>query len=467
MKKLNMVAMVCFLSLLEGAGQSQTVSAVLSYSDALTSGGITLAQGRDGRLYGTTSGNGSTTNPDGTIFRVNTDGSAASVLFPLDGADGKLPLYGLTLALDGNYYGTTYDGGSSNAGVLFKIEPTGAYTPVYQFMNGLDGGFPAGPPIQASDGNLYGVTGTDSQEEATVYRYVPSTATLTTIMSLGPNFSQGAGISAPLIQASDGTLYGTAGTGGANNCGTIFRLTTAGVLLSVYSFPCESGGDDPIAPLLQGSDGNLYGTTVVGGKVNSTDCASGCGTIFRVSHGIVSVVYRFSGYPNDGGLATTGLVEGTDGNLYGGTGRGGANDIGTLYQLTTSGQYSQLYAFTDSIGEGAASSLMQHTNGKFYGTSVEGGQNNKGGIYSLDMGLGPFIALVRYTGRVGQSVQILGQSLTGSTAVTINGVPATSFKVVTDRYMTAVIPTGATTGPVVVTTPTGTLTSNHNLQIVQ
>jgi hypothetical protein len=83
------------------------------------------------------------------------------------------------------------------------------------------------------------------------------------------------------------------------------------------------------------------------------------------------------------------------------------------------------------------------------------------------MGLGPFVALVRYTGRIGQPVQILGQGLTGSTAVTINGVAATTFKVVSDTYMTATIPTGATSGPVVVTTPKGTLTSNHNLRIVQ
>jgi uncharacterized repeat protein (TIGR03803 family) len=466
MKKLCMVAAVCFLCALSNA-YAQTVGDVFSYSDELGLGSITLAQGRDGRLYGTSSGNGSSVNPDGTIFAVNTNGSAVSVLSSFDGSDGQSPFYGVTLALDGNYYGTTYEGGSSNAGVLFKVAPTGVYTPLYQFTNGSDGGFPAGPPIQASDGNLYGVTMTDDQEEATVYRYVPSTASLTTILSLGPDFSQGAGISAPLIQASDGTLYGTATTGGANNCGTIFRLTTAGVLLSVYSFPCLSGGYGPIAPLLQASDGNLYGTTSVGGKVNSRYCANGCGTIFRVSHGIVTVIYRFAGYPNDGGVATTGLVEGTDGNLYGATARGGTNNIGTLYQITTGGQYKLLYSFSSSIGDGPGSSLMQHTNGMFYGTTSAGGQNSLGTIYSLNMGLSPFIALVRYAGRIGQPVQILGQGLTGSTGVTINGTAASSFKVVSDTYMTAVIPAGATTGPVVVTTPGGTLTSNHNLQIVQ
>jgi hypothetical protein len=110
---------------------------------------------------------------------------------------------------------------------------------------------------------------------------------------------------------------------------------------------------------------------------------------------------------------------------------------------------------------------MQHTNGKFYGVTTYGGRYSEGAMYSLDMGLSPLIALVRYTGRVGQPVQILGQGLKGTTGVTVNGIAATSFKVVSDTYMTVVIPTGATTGQVVVTTSTGTLTSNHSLRIVQ
>jgi uncharacterized repeat protein (TIGR03803 family) len=153
--------------------------------------------------------------------------------------------------------------------------------------------------------------------------------------------------------------------------------------------------------------------------------------------------------------------------LYGGTDRGGANDFGTLFQISLSGQYKLLYSFVDAIGSGANAALLQHTSGKFYGTTSFGGQNGVGAVYSLDMGLGPFIALVRYTGRIGQPVQILGQGLSGSTAVTVNGVAATTFKVVSNTYMTAVVPTGATTGPVIVTTPTGTLTSNHNFRIVQ
>jgi hypothetical protein len=126
-----------------------------------------------------------------------------------------------------------------------------------------------------------------------------------------------------------------------------------------------------------------------------------------------------------------------------------------------------LYNFAQAIGQWPNAALLQHTNGLFYGVADIGGTYSEGSIYSLNMGLGPFVAFVRPTGKVGQTAQILGQGLTGSTGVTFNGVPATSFTVVSDTYMTAVVPSGATTGPVVVTTPSGPLTSNVSFRISQ
>jgi uncharacterized repeat protein (TIGR03803 family) len=239
-------------------------------------------------------------------------------------------------------------------------------------------------------------------------------------------------------------------------------------LLQVTSFTCGAGGAQPSSALIQASDGNFYGTTSAGGNVTqSGECQPGCGTVYRFSNGVISVLYSFFGYPSDGGIVIAGLTQGSDGNLYGGTDKGGANDLGALFQITTNGQYKMLYSFVGNNGSGANAALMQHTNGKFYGNASFDGRYFNGSLYSLDMGLGPFVALVRYTGRIGQSVQILGQGLTGSTGVAINGLAATSFKVFSNTYMTAVIPAGATTGPVVVTTGTGKLTSNHNLRIVQ
>jgi uncharacterized repeat protein (TIGR03803 family) len=161
-----------------------------------------------------------------------------------------------------------------------------------------------------------------------------------------------------------------------------------------------------------------------------------------------------------------GLVEGTDGNLYGTTEEGGSDNIGTLFQITKNGDHKVLYSFASGIGSTLQSAPMQHTNGRFYGLSAVGGADDNGSVYTLDMGLGPFVAFVRPSGRVGQSAEILGEGLTGTTAVTFNGLPASSFKVINDTYMTAVVPSGATTGQVVVTTPGGTLTSNVNFRIV-
>jgi hypothetical protein len=159
------------------------------------------------------------------------------------------------------------------------------------------------------------------------------------------------------------------------------------------------------------------------------------------------------------------LVQGTDGYLYGVLYENTLPNLGSLFRISLSGQYQQLYNFTATTGEGVGASLMQHTNGLFYSSAEYGGTYGFGAIYSLDMHLAPFITLVRPAGKVGQSAQILGQGLTGTTTVNFNGKAATSFSVVNDTYMTAVVPTGAKTGPVVVTTPTSKLTSNVNFRI--
>jgi uncharacterized repeat protein (TIGR03803 family) len=456
-------ASVCLFA---ATGFGQTVKEVAAFPESLSAygGATTLTQGRDGRLYGITPWQGST--EEGSAFSLSTLGNLVPV-HTFSGSDGSAPISGLTLALDGSLYGTASNGGTAGAGVLFKVTPAGVLTVLHSFTTGADGQFPPVAPILASDGNLYGVTSNGTVDDGTVYRYSPSGGTFTTIFSFSTDGSQGKQVTTALLQAANGNLYGTAQLGGAKGCGTIFELTTSGTLLHVFSFPCGAGGYLPTGALIQSSSGALYGTTALGGITSAGECAQGCGTIFTLNHGLVSVLYRFSGYPNDGGVPNAGLVEGTDGNLYGGTTQGGAKDHGTLYQISPVGQYKLLYSLTSNIGSAAAATLLQHTDGKFYGDAAFDGRYFRGSIYSLDMGLGPFIALVRYTGRIGQPVQILGQGLTGATTVTINGVAATSFKVASDTYMTAVVPTGATTGPVVVTTPKGMLTSNHNLRIVQ
>jgi uncharacterized repeat protein (TIGR03803 family) len=455
------------LLLLPELAFSQGVNEVFSFSNAHTSATpelVTPIQGRDGGIYGTTSGIGMTVT-DGSIFRIAIGGKLTA-LHNFSGADGEFPYASPTLGIDGNYYGTTVAGGSSNSGVLYKVTPSGTYSVLYEFAGGSDGAYPHASPIQASDGNLYGTTDAGNSNSGVVYRYTLSSGAFSTIFSFNADKSQGAQVFDPLIQGADGNLYGTAEYGGANLCGTIFELSISGTLLQLYSFPGGTGGDAP-GHLMQAADGNFYGVAGSGGQTTS-QCGAGCGTIFKLSQGVITTLYSFSGPPNDGANPNLGgLVEGSDGNLYGATYGGGTLKQGTLFQVGVTGKYKVLYSFAIKYGQNPGGGLLQHTSGKFYGTTFIGGVYNEGSLYSLNMGLGPFIALVRYTGRVGQPVQILGQGLTGSTVVTVNGVTATSFKVASSTYMTAIIPAGATSGPVVVTAPTGTLTSNHNLRIVQ
>jgi len=464
MKNSCRIALLACLLPLTVVTHAQRVNEVFAFSATHLASGPegTPVQGRDGKLYGVV---------NGSIFRMSPGGKNAEIVYAGNGTGGWNAA-SLILATDGKFYGTGYAGSGGN-GILFSLTPSGTFTVLYQFNGGAGGVFPVSPLVEASDGNLYGVTdATGNNYQGTVYRYEPLTGIFSTILSFNPDGSQGNTLSGPLLQAANGNLYGVAVSGGAYDYGAIYSLTTSGTLLWEYSFGA-SFAVQPDGALTQASDGNIYGTTAGGGS-NNTYCSFyfGCGTIFMLANEEVSFVYSFQGYPIDGDVPTSALLEGSDGKLYGTTEYGGddldgTKDYGTLYQITTDPfQYQLLYSFVARVGWSPYWAMMQHTNGKFFGITAAGGRYAGGAMYSLDMGLDPFVALVRYTGRIGQPVQVLGQGLTGTTSVSINGVPAATFKVVSDTYMTAVVPTGATTGPVVVTTPSGTLTSNRSFQIV-
>ena len=157
------------------------------------------------------------------------------------------------------------------------------------------------------------------------------------------------------------------------------------------------------------------------------------------------------------------LVQATDGNFYGTADGGGVNGYGVIFRVSPAGDYSVLYNFDFTHGEEPCTA-MQHSNGKIYGTTFQGGTHNMGVAYSLDVGLAPFVRLVSTSGKVGKTVEVLGQGFTGTTAVSFNGTPA-AFTVVSDTYLTATVPSGATTGFVTVTTPGGTLKSNQEFRV--
>jgi uncharacterized repeat protein (TIGR03803 family) len=427
----------------------QTVTTLLNFNGSNGASPFlgALTQGRDGKLYGTTYSGG--VNGIGTVYRFNPSTNFIQVLHSFATTDGSSPAGGLTLASDGNYYGSTNYGGSAGAGVLFKITSGGTYTVLHSFLGGSDGGYPDAAPIQASDGNLYGVSG-GVGTSTTLYKFTRAGA-----YSIVYTFATGTSV-AGLLQGSDGNLYATDSSGGANGCGSIVKLTLSGVLKATHSFNCGNGGTAPFAALIQGTDGNYYGTTTGGGTGTF-------GVLFRLGFSFgETVLHDFSSTGARDPQA--GLMQATDGNLYGVSINSGNLNGSILYSFNPStSAYSELHQFS---GVGLFSApLMQYTAGLLYGPSWTGGTQSDGFLYSVDMGLGPFVAFVFAQGKVGRTAQILGQGLTGTTSVTFNGIAAASFAVVSDTYMTAVVPTGATTGPVVVTTPGGTLTSNVSFRV--
>jgi hypothetical protein len=261
------------------------------------------------------------------------------------------------------------------------------------------------------------------------------------------------------MQASDGDLWGTNAWGGTDQCGAVFKMSLSGTVLQSLLMDCTNNRH-PESPLIQAADGDIYGTSAVGGTARA-------GSIFKLnSVGAISSVYEFqSGSDLAGPL---GIIQATDGNFYGTASSAGTGRHGGIYKVDSSGNYSVIYDFTDAAPHlvDVNTGLMQHTNGQLYGASGQGGIYAAGSVFSVNLGLGPFVAFVRPNGGVAQTAQILGQGFTGTSGVTFNGVAASSFSVVSDTYMTAIVPSGATTGPVVVTTPSGTLTSNVSFRII-
>ncbi len=290
----------------------------------------------------------------------------------------RQPVGGLIQATDGNLYGTTVGGGANSYGTVFRITLSGALTTLYSFCSQQpdcsDGSEPLAPVIQGSDGSFYGTTssgGTDYY--GTVFSITPS-GTLT-ILHRFSGYTDGAGPYAGLIQATDGNFYGTTLVGGTYWGGTVFRITPEGTLETLYNFcpqpPECPDGAYPYSGLVQGPDGALYGTTAEGGAYANN------GTVFKITlRGALTTLHSFDSI--DGTYPWGSLIEATYGNFYGVTSRGGNSDAcsegcGTLFEVTPSGTFRTLYRFDLTDGDDPWPALIRATNGDLYGTTLEGG----------------------------------------------------------------------------------------------
>jgi uncharacterized repeat protein (TIGR03803 family) len=427
-----------------------------------------IAQGRDGELYTTTPDGGSLcTGGCGTVFKIAPSGTLTVVYNFNFGASGVAPFGGVTLGTDGSFYGTTETNGKYNYGTVFKVTAGGTLTTLYNFgpCKCLEGVYPKAAPVQGTDGNYYGTTTflNAGGNEGVVYKITPA-GKYTTLHVFST--TSGYNPNDPLIQGTDGNFYGTTALGGktvspacfASNstCGTVFKMTPAGKVTFIYEFD-KTHGAGPIGPVIQGTNGNFYGTTSEGGT-------SGFGVVFKLtSAGVLTVLHNFNG--TDGKTPDAGLVQANDGNFYGVASAGGTLGFGTIFKITSTGTFKVLYNFEKTHGATPEVTLFQHTNGILYGDTDRGGPNNDVGVfYSLNIGAAEFARLQPTSGKVGSSVGIFGQGFTGTKAVSFNGVNATP-RSVTDTYLTVTVPSGAKTGTVTVVRPSGNLKSLQQFKV--
>ena len=273
---------------------------------------------------------------------------------------GGLPLAGFTFGRDGNLYGTTsfnFGGITFNQGSVFKMTTNGTVTVLTNFYFNGENGFTAnGPLVQYTNGDLYGSTGSGgSLGGGTVFK-ITTNGSLTTLFNFDPN-NGGSYPGGGLVLADDGNFYGTTSNDPTNGVGTVFRMTPAGDLTNLVYFDNDTTGGNPVGQLVKGVNGNFYCTASVGGT-------SFNGSILMVTtNGTVTTLANFDG--SNGSNPTTTLVQDTNGNFYGTTFAGGSFNKGTAFKMTPSGTLTTLVNFT----EGAHLGLVRGTNGNFYGTS--------------------------------------------------------------------------------------------------
>lgn len=316
------------------------------------------------------------------------------------GADGRQPYAGLVQGLDGALVGTTYQGGTHDVGVVFKVNPDGSgNTPVFSFQGSpLNPGGLVNPSglLRGADGALYGTTGVGSGGYGNVFKINADGSGYVMLHAFDPSFGGPSSPVAGLLEANDGFLYGTTQTGGVAGRGALFKISTnGGDFAMLHPFGIGNDGQGPQSPLIQGADGALYGTTTLGGA-SAQGGASGLGTVFKIQTdgSGETVLHSFMPAGGDGQLPyTAGLVQGKDGTLYGTTQQGGAtanganSGFGTVFKLNPDGAgYAILHDFGTAPEDGRYpnSTLTLGTDGVLYGITEFGGRNNVGVVFRLN-----------------------------------------------------------------------------------
>jgi len=302
-----------------------------------------------------------------------------SVLYNFTGKlDGGFAYQGLIQGPSGNFFGTTSFGGMFGLGTVFQVNRTGTETVLYSFTGGTDGGQPYSSLVRDTLGNLYGTTSNGGAHGVgTVFQVTPA-GTETVLYSFG--YVDGANPSGGLIRDAQGNLYGTTLHGGSAGLGTVFKLDTTGTETVLHNF--AGGAADGASPyftrLHMDKAGNLYGTTQKGGAAN-------IGIVFELSSsGTFTLLHSFAGGPTDGSYPSGSIMRDAAGNLRGTTQYGGPANLGTVFVLSTTGTLTLLHSFAGGSTDGAFpyGGLVQDIAGNLYGTTTGGGAR-VGTIYKL------------------------------------------------------------------------------------
>lgn len=406
-----------------------------------------LAQGRDGNLYGTGIARGA--NTTGGVFKITPSGAEVLLAsFPSSWSNCE----GLTLGMDGNFYGMCNGGGNGHdtLGLIYQVTPAGVLTDIHDFTYTAGDANPNGAPVLGADGNLYGTTGNGNGVIGNVYRI--STAGVYKSLYTMAN---GNSVPSILTAGSDGNFYGTeADADGFGNVGGVFRISAGGAFKLLYGFVTSTEVYYPNNAVIRATNGKLYGST-------GFPSGTGNGTIYDVTvAGKVTDLYNIPAAVNlDGDFNS--MLQASNGEFYGASFGGGSGNMGGLFELTSANVFSSfLFTSQSETGSQPAGPLMQHTNGTVFGTNSTS-DPGEGVFYSLDIGAAPFISLVTpvYAGKEGAQVGILGQGFSGSSVVKFGGTAATTTELTGSTFIMATVPADALTAKVTVTTGSTTLST--------
>lgn len=361
------------------SAQAETFKTLYNFAGSSDGGDpyASLIQDAAGNLYSTADYGG--TSFAGVVFKVAPDGTETVLYSFTGGADGAYPFSALVQDKAGNLYGTTSQGGSANAGVVFKVDPSGTETVLHNFTGGADGVIPTGGLLRDHAGNLYGTTSQGGSSNYGVLFKINTRGKETILHTFTggvddggyPNYTS-------LLMDAQGTIYGVTQLGGTAADGIVYKLSKSGELTVLHSFTGgTTDGCNVLGTPFMDKDGNIYGTT-------SSCGASTLGTVWKLSaNGEETVLHSFTGGSSDGEYPLAGVIMDAKGNLYGNTETGGASNVGTVYKVSKNGKLTLLHSFDGTDGKYPYGSFVQNAEGTLFGTTQNGGTIGYGTVWEI------------------------------------------------------------------------------------